>query len=389
MDRKMWRGVYRSLGVEGVSDATLPAEERRWEHLESLSHALISCAPALVVLEDLHWADAIAIWVLDHLPRALGDAHVAFVATSRDHEPDMPRLDALRRVSRLVPLGGLDLDAVRELAAAETTGTIDAVALQERTGGNPLFVRELVRAPQDTGVIGEVLARSLDRFDVETRELLAVAAVAGSGTPLAVLATATASTSAAAAERLDLAVREGVLDDVAPTGVRFHHALLADAATRLTDARELHGRLAAAWETVVGLDGRAAAAGHRLHSAASTSAVAERVDVACEIAAELVAAGQQERAAGLLRDACDVGAECLDRPELRANVALDLADVLRGLGALDPALSAYQEAAELAHESLDPFGLSALGRHPELRQRADHQQHGNEVGATRRVATSK
>ena len=58
-------------------------QERRWEHLESLVEALIAAAPAVVVLEDLHWADAMAVWVLEHLPRALGDARVAFVATSR------------------------------------------------------------------------------------------------------------------------------------------------------------------------------------------------------------------------------------------------------------------------------------------------------------------
>ena len=70
-----------------------------------------------MVLDDLHWADAIAIWVLDHLPRALGDAPVALVATSRDREPDMPQLDGVRRASRLIPLNGLDVDGVRELAA--------------------------------------------------------------------------------------------------------------------------------------------------------------------------------------------------------------------------------------------------------------------------------
>lgn len=148
---ELWRGVYRSIGVEPVSDRSLPAEERRWEHLESLSDALISCAPALVVLEDLHWADAIAIWVLDHLPRALGDAPVALVATSRDHEPDMPHLDRVRRVSRLVQLGGLDVDAVRQLATAELGGSVDAVALHARTGGNPLFVQELVRVSDGGG----------------------------------------------------------------------------------------------------------------------------------------------------------------------------------------------------------------------------------------------
>ena len=57
-------------------------------------------APAVVVLEDLHWADAMAVWVLEHLPRALGDARVAFVATSRDAEPDMPRLDTDQRRRR-------------------------------------------------------------------------------------------------------------------------------------------------------------------------------------------------------------------------------------------------------------------------------------------------
>ena len=71
---ELWRAVYRSLGVDPAGDLSLPAEERRWEASRVLSEALISCAPVLVVLDDLHWADAIAIWVLDHLPRALGDS---------------------------------------------------------------------------------------------------------------------------------------------------------------------------------------------------------------------------------------------------------------------------------------------------------------------------
>jgi hypothetical protein len=65
---ELWRGVYRSLRFEPFSDLTLPAQERRWDYLESLADALSSCAPVLVVLEGLHWADAIAVWVLDHLP---------------------------------------------------------------------------------------------------------------------------------------------------------------------------------------------------------------------------------------------------------------------------------------------------------------------------------
>ena len=216
----------------------------------------ISCAPALVVLEDLHWADPMAIWVLDHLARALGDAPVALVATSRDYEPDMPRIDGVRRVSRLVQVGGLDVEGVRQLATAESARSVDAVRLHARTGGNPLFVREIVRAPDGVGVIGEVIDHSFDRFDNDTRELLAVAAVAGSGTPLALLAIATSCTTAVAVVRLEPAEREGVVEEVAPNGVRFRHALLAEAAGRLSDARYVHDRLAMAWDAVGTLDGR-------------------------------------------------------------------------------------------------------------------------------------
>ncbi|MDN5861760.1 MAG: ATP-binding protein, partial [Pseudonocardia sp.] len=351
---ELWRGVYHSLRLAPAGDAMLPAAERRWEHLESLAGALISAAPAVVVLEDLHWADAMAVWLLEHLPRALDDARVAFVATSRDAEPDMPRLDTLRRVSRMLPLAGLDVDAVRRLAAAEAQGSIDAAGLHTRTGGNPLFVKELLRSPAGSGVIAEVLLRSLARFDTECAAVLATAAVAGSGTPLSVLAPACSCPTDVVVQRLEPAVRHGVLDDVSPAGVRFHHALLAEAAQRLGDPPALHGRLAAAWTVVDSIDGRAAAAGHRLRAAVDTPAVAGNVEKACAVAAELVALGRQPRAAALLWAAREAALRCAEPSELRANVALDLAEVLSWLGDHDPASSLYEEAAELARECADP-----------------------------------
>jgi len=153
-----------------------------------------------------------------------------------------------------------------------------------------------------------------------------------------------------------------VLDDLSAGRVRFHHTLLADAAARLADGSDLHDRLAAAWSAVGGVDGRVAAAGHRLRAAAGTdatpagtAALAAGVADARGVAAELVAAGQQTRAAGLLWDARQAAGRCADHPELRANVAVDLADILSWLGDLEPALGLYQEAAELARASADPL----------------------------------
>lgn len=355
---ELWRGVHRALGIEPFPDPSLSADVRRWDYLENLTDALSACAPALVVLEDVHWSDPTAIWVLQNLPPALDDAPVAFIATCRDHEVDMPPLGDLRRASTVVDLDGLDVDAVHQLVLAETAGSgdrpIDAAGLHARTGGNPLFVQELVRSPGGSGVITEVLRGSFERFDESTLQALATAAVAGPGTPLELVATATDRPSGTLVEVLQPALREGVLDQISPAGVHFRHALFAETAARLGDAHRVDARLASAWESVGGLDARASAAGHRLRAATTTAEIADAVARICEVAAELVAAGRQARAAGLLAEAEQAATACVELPELRARVALDLADVLTWLGDLDRALSGYQEAADLARSAADP-----------------------------------
>ena len=294
---ELWRGVHRSLGIEPIPDPTLPAETRRWDHLESLADALSACAPALVLLEDLHWSDPTAIWVLQHLPRAVDDAPIAFVASSRDHEPDAARMDDLRRSSRLISLAGLDVDAVRQLVAAEAPGSsdrqIDADDLHARTGGNPLFVQELVRSPGGSGVVSELLHGSFERFDDATQHGLAIAATAGPDTPLETIAAATDRSGGSLVALLSPALRDGVLADVSPGGVRFRHALLAEAAANLGEPHQLHARLAAAWDVVDGLAARASAAGHRIRAATSAAETAEAVETTCEVAAELVVSDQQ------------------------------------------------------------------------------------------------
>jgi tetratricopeptide (TPR) repeat protein len=354
---ELWRGVHRALGVEPFPDLKLSAEVRRWDYLEILTEALSAYAPALVLLEDLHWSDPTAIWVLQHLPQAVENAPIAFFATSRDHEADMPPLADLRRASQVITLDGLDVSAVHQLASAETAGSInnhiDAVDLHARTGGNPLFVQELVRSPGGSGVVSELLRGSFERFDDATRQALAIAALAGPDTPLELIATASDMAGGALAELLGPALREGVLDHVSPAGVHYRHALFAETAARLRDRHHLDARLASAWENVGGLDARSSAAGHRLRAATTAPEVADAVATTCDVAAELGAAGLQARAAALLAEAEQVATACVDLPELRVRVALDLADVLSWLGDLDRALARYQEAADLARSCAD------------------------------------
>src|SRR5262249_47244287 len=111
--------------------------------------------PLMVVLDDLHAADAPSILLLRFVARELGDARVLVLGAYRDIELDRghPLAVALAELSREpavrhVPLSGLEEAGVARLAQ-EITGVVPregvAAAVHRGTGGNPLFVGEVAR----------------------------------------------------------------------------------------------------------------------------------------------------------------------------------------------------------------------------------------------------
>ena len=119
--------------------------------------------PMLVVLDDLHWADESSLLLLSFVAAQLATNPVAMVGAYRSTEvgPDHPIAKLLHDVSRrghVVSLGGLDTDGVAALMAS-TAGTQLreelAAAVHRQTGGNPLFVGEILRHLAERGVIGQ------------------------------------------------------------------------------------------------------------------------------------------------------------------------------------------------------------------------------------------
>ena len=160
----------------------------------------------LVIVEDLHWADAPTIRLMRELARRTAGSPVLVLATYRDLEADASgslarALVDLRRDGLLdrIGLAGLDTPETAALVAARVGQQAPDVALAERlceqTGGNPFFIEELMRslaeAPEAAARVPEgvkeVIGGRLDRLPPPALEALTLAAVLGTDFRLSAL----------------------------------------------------------------------------------------------------------------------------------------------------------------------------------------------------------
>ncbi|MFS3130078.1 AAA family ATPase [Nocardioides sp. Bht2] len=201
--------------AEVVPTVVDPARVRlqQLEGMVGWLRAATSADDLCLFIDDVHWADAETVAVLEHLVEHHTDLPLLLLVTSREHGSDAAEqlLAGVLRASETVvrlPLGGLGDDEVRrlvgaELASLEDEGQPDAEEFMGRVcdvaGGNPLFVRELARsragstssdpvAGADVGlVVGEMMPSHVHqvirsraaRLPESVRECLRAAAVVG------------------------------------------------------------------------------------------------------------------------------------------------------------------------------------------------------------------
>ena len=111
--------------------------------------------PLLIVLDDLHWADAGSLLLLEFVARELAGSRVLLLGTYRDVE--LSRTHPLSCTLTDPPHERLvDLVALRGLSEVDVGSFIEAIgmsapsrdlveAIHDRTEGNPLSVGEIVR----------------------------------------------------------------------------------------------------------------------------------------------------------------------------------------------------------------------------------------------------
>lgn len=378
--------------LPGTTDQPAAGDEltaaARFRLLDELTTVLLAATgerPLVVVLEDLQWADAPSLQLLDFLARRLPASRVLVLGTWRDLEqsqgdPLAPLLADLVPRSTVVPLRPLDEAETARLVAGILGGEPDpalVAGIRRRTGGNPFFVQQVARLllaqpGEPAGIpvgVREVVERRLARLGPACATLVTTAAVAGPEFGAALLARVAGEPVATVRDLLDEAVGAHILDG--PQGplrpYRFVHDLFRESILAGLDPpalARLHWRVACALEEERDAGEPVAAAQLADHFAQGGPGAGDAaVRYAALAAAEATRRLAHEEAARQLARALEV----LDEPGQadRTGLLLELAGARRRAGDLAGSWQACLQAAELARRAADPNGLAraALGLH--------------------------
>lgn len=237
-----------------VAAALADAQQERFRLFDAVASTLEQAAlarPAILMLDDLHWADEGSLLLLRHVVRLTDSCPLMVLGTYRKTEVEpkgelVAALAELRRARALheLALEGLEEREVASLISAQSGRQAPARLTRQvaqRTEGNPFFIEELLRHLGASGTdelegldipdsVKDLLLRRLDRLGEDCRRSLAVAAVVGRQFDLAVLEPVLDLSAEELVDQLEAAVHgQVVVEEPGAIGqYRFAHPLIRE-----------------------------------------------------------------------------------------------------------------------------------------------------------------
>lgn len=348
-----------------------PGDERIrvYDAVIRLLHLVSQQSPVLLVIDDLHWADRDSLHLLRYLSRTISRSRILVVGVYREPEDALPAplaemLPIMRRETdfRQVVLHGFSLSDVGAYLAQATGRPLPSAlveAIYRESGGNPFYVRELLRHLTEEGKIllrggrwstdisigelgipdgvRELVDARLSRLQPMTAEILRLASCFGGGFEFSVLAALTGFAEEQLLDCIDEAMRSGLIKvgTGAVPSYDFSHDIVRHALyDELNPDRRarLHRRIALALGTVY--QGREAdrAGELALHFRASADLPGARDGLPHAVAAsdQARAAYAYERAVTFLLIARDLaaGASLQERSDILCRLAASQAEAL-------------------------------------------------------------
>jgi len=277
------RHAERVKGIVGE-----PLEKLVFKNVKELLVSSSNIVPIVIVMEDLHWADASSLLLLEALYRLTPTHRIVFInafrpgywgiddatpETLKSRAPALPVVDIV--LQPLKPhLSESLINNILNLKQLEPSMRGEII---DRAGGNPFFVEEIVRSLIDQGVvragerglevtdnihsvvipptINEVLMARIDRLDEESRNLVKIASILGRSFFYRVLAEVVSRSEGlddtlAYLKQIQLIREQMRMEELEYS---FQHALVQEAAYEsipLPRRRQLHLKVAEAIERI-------------------------------------------------------------------------------------------------------------------------------------------
>jgi class 3 adenylate cyclase/tetratricopeptide (TPR) repeat protein len=373
--------------------------------MRALVSRFAAVGPAVLVLEDLHWADPTSLRLTAELAELTAGRPLLLLATSRpgtgpaDVAPSAPTA----REIRLRPLGADAAEAFARSLIGQVGGPGVLAAVLANADGNPLFLEERLaemleagilvreqggwrlREPDDPAqpqvLVPQVLERlvrsRVDRLSPAAADAIRAAAVLGTEFTVDVLAATMGTRPAALAPVLAEMCASDLVHNEPPESsssvFRFRHALIQEAtylALLRAERRDLHARAARALEAAAcgRLPEIAAVLGRHYASAENAERAVHYLELAGDHATDAFA---NDEAISSFREALAVTQQTASVRSVGSGPAADmrtaavwlyakLANVLWRTARRDEARAAFHAALRLA--SAGPRPLDPLSR---------------------------
>jgi DNA-binding SARP family transcriptional activator len=279
----VWFGEVARLLPEllpGAAPPTQADEARLWEGVARLLIALAQQKPLMLVLDDLHWADASSLALLGYVLRRAGDVPLRMVATVRaaDHPAPLRTL-----LTALIREGRLERILIRRLSITETESLARALSprdaarlapwLYRTTEGNPFVIAELVHHARTIGLLTSdgrlsatlpdepivpasvysLIQERLARLSSAARRVIDTAVAVGRVFSFDVVARAAALSETAALDAINELLAARLIEPLPDGRFQFDHSLTMEVAYREVGEpchRALHRRVAETLEAL-------------------------------------------------------------------------------------------------------------------------------------------
>jgi len=368
----------------GIAEpAALEGPESRFRMFDAATRVLLNSSkrrPLMIVIDDLHWADASSLSLVQHLAREIRRSTVLLVCTYRDqaiaaNERLGQTVGAVLRefASSAVRLEGLTVGQIGRFVSSklgEVPSDATTTALAQRTGGNPLFLAhlvELMRGQKDpageldfTGLripsgMRDAIGRHVDMLSVECKRFLAIASVVGEEFSVGLVTTAGNLSAGDTLGPLEEALENRVLRKVAKDVGRYEfvHTLIRDALYErmaIEERARLHTLVGEALRNAYGADDvlHAEQLAYQFERATPSARLEHAIRYATVAADRAFENAAYDKAAELYASALETAALVTTDEAARRKLFLRLGSSLGRDGKLQEASRAFRSAGSLA-----------------------------------------